>query len=217
MKRYAQVPWPWIGIFLALGAAVQALLAPQSTAASTLGETAYRIVAMSIGVSSLVLLFMPPRRIAYFTGALVAAGLVAWALYLQYVVGLDPCPLCSVQRMVVIALGVICVVAAFQNPRRGGATFYALIATIVGGFGILVAMRHVWIQALPKGEVPSCGMSLNYMLDTLPFSDVLDKLFHGGGECAEEGWKFLQLAIPSWTLVFFVAMVVGSIALVRRD
>jgi len=60
-------------------------------------------------------------------------------------------------------------------------------------------------------------MGLNYMIETMPLSDVLSKVFKGSGECAEAGWHFLGLAIPSWTLVFFIAMMVASIVLIRRE
>ena len=80
-----------------------------------------------------------------------------------------------------------------------------------------LAAWHVWIQGQPKGAVPACGMGLNYMLETMPLTDVLSKVFKGSGECAEVGWNFLGLAIPSWTLVFFVAMMVAAITLARRD
>jgi disulfide bond formation protein DsbB len=98
-----------------------------------------------------------------------------------------------------------------------GAVVYAGVTALIGLFGVAIAARHVWIQSLPKGSVPACGMGLDYMLETLPFTDVVSKVLAGSGECAEEGWKFMQLAIPSWTLVFFVAMMVAAIALARRD
>jgi len=119
--------------------------------------------------------------------------------------------------MAVIAIGVVFLAAGLQNPARLGAAIYAGLTVILGLFGAVTAMRHVWIQSLPKDEVPACGMGLNYMLETLPLTDVLSKVFKGSGECAEAGWYFLSLAIPSWTLVFFVAMMAAAIALIRRD
>ena len=88
---------------------------------------------------------------------------------------------------------------------------------LIGGAGAAIAARQVWLQSLPKDQVPACGMGLDYMLETLPFSDVLQKVFEGSGECAEKGWEFLHLSIAGWTLVFFVAMIAVSFALVRRD
>jgi disulfide bond formation protein DsbB len=89
--------------------------------------------------------------------------------------------------------------------------------TLIGGAGAALAGRQVWLQSLPKDQVPSCGMGLNYMLETLPLTDVVKKVFQGSGECAEKAWEFLHLSIAGWSLVFFIAMVVASIAVIRRD
>jgi disulfide bond formation protein DsbB len=88
---------------------------------------------------------------------------------------------------------------------------------LLGVFGTVVAFRHVWIQHLPKDQVPACGMGLDYMLETMPLADVLGKVFRGTGECAEAGWYLLGLSIPAWTFVFFVAMTVAALVLVVRD
>ena len=104
-----------------------------------------------------------------------------------------------------------------RSPGRLGASIYAGLTIILGLFGAVTAMRHVWIQSLPKGEVPECGMGLNYMIETMPLADVLKKVFTGSGECAEAGWIFLGLSIPAWTLVFFIAMMAAAIVLIRRD
>jgi disulfide bond formation protein DsbB len=159
----------------------------------------------------------PSRRGGpYLLGAAVCAMLMGWALWLQCGLGIDPCPLCSLQRIAVIAIGIAFLIAGIHNPGRLGAGIYAGLVVIIGVFGAVTAMRHVWIQSLPKDEVPACGMGLNYMLETLPLTDVLVKVFKGSGECAEAGWYLLGLAIPSWTLVFFIAMMVAAIALIRR-
>ena len=112
---------------------------------------------------------------------------------------------------------VVFLVAAFHNPGRAGAAGYALLQLIIGGAGAGFAARQVWLQSLPKDQVPACGMGLDYMLDTLPFTDVLRKVFEGSGECAEKAWEFLHLSIAGWTLVFFIAMTAVSFALIRRD
>ena len=130
---------------------------------------------------------------------------------------LEPCPLCQLQRACVIGMGIVFLVAALHNPGRMGATFYALLQLLIGGAGIGFATRHVWLQSLPKDQVPLCGMGLGYMLETLPFADVLKRVFEGSGECAVKSWEFLHLSIAGWTLVFFVAMIVGAIAMIRRD
>ena len=217
MTRYAAIPWPWFGLVVALALILQEALYRALGDTTSLALTSYRMLVITIGATSLALLILPPRRPAYFLGFLVCAGLMGWALWLQYGLGLDPCPLCALQRVAVIAVGIVFLVAALHNPGRGGAVVYAILTLLIGGFGLATAARHVWIQSLPKGEVPTCGMGLNYMLETLPLTEVLTKVFKGSGECAETAWTFLGLAIPSWTFVFFVAMIVAAFALARRN
>ena len=213
--RYPAVAWPWVGVFLCLALVGQEYLLQAAGPNPPL--TVYRIVLMAVGVTSMALILLPPRRFGYFVGFVVCAGLIGYALYLQYVQGLEPCPLCVFQRICVIGMGLVFIIAVIHNPERLGATAYALLQLIIGGAGIALATRQVWLQSLPKDQVPACGMGLSYMLDTLPFTDVFRKVLEGSGECAEKGWEFLHLSIAGWTLVFFVAMIVASFALIRRD
>ena len=217
MMRYAAIPWPLAGVFIALALVGQELLLTTLGSNPSLVQTAYRMLVWTVGITSLALLLLPPRRLAYLLGAIVCAGLMGWALWLQYGLELDPCPLCVFQRVAVIATGIIFLIAAIHNPGPGGAAVYAGLTVIASGIGAALAAWHVWIQAQPKGAVAACGMGLNYMLETLPLTEVISKVLKGSGECAEQGWLFMGLAIPSWTFVFFVAMIVAAIALVRRD
>src|ERR1700675_3855094 len=214
-SRYPSLTWPWVGLLLCLALLGQEYLLLALGPNAPL--TAYRITLMTVGVTSLALIALPPRRIGYVLGFFVCVGLMGYALYLQYVLQLEPCPLCVFQRLCVIGMGLVFLVAIFHNPGRGGATVYALMQLVIGGAGAALAARQVWLQSLPKDQVPACGMSLNYMLDTLPFTDALSKVLEGSGECAEKGWEFLHLSIAGWTLVFFVAMIAASFALIRRD
>jgi len=215
--RYNAIAWPLAALLVAVLFVAQDLLFQILDAAQLVGHTAFRILAWSVAASAMVLLLLPRRRAAYAIGFLVCAALMAWALYLQYVMELEPCPLCVFQRVAVIATGVVFLVAALHGPGRGGATFYAVLTFLTAGIGAGIAAWQVWIQAQPKGSVAACGMGLDYMLDTLPLVDVISRVLKGSGECAEQGWVFLGLAIPAWTFVFFIAMIVAAIALVRRD
>jgi len=151
MMRYAEVPWPWAGLTIALVLLAQESLLKLLGDSPSLALTSWRILVMTIGVTSLALILLPPRRPAYLLGGLTCAALMAWALWLQYGLGLDPCPLCSLQRLVVVAIGIIFFVAGIHNPGRLGASIYAGLTVIVGLFGAVAAMRHIWIQSLPKG------------------------------------------------------------------
>jgi disulfide bond formation protein DsbB len=214
-RRYPSLTWPWVGLLLCLALLGQEYLLQATGPNAPL--TAYRITLMAVGVTSLALILLPPRRIGYLLGFFVCVGLMGYALYLQYVEGIEPCPLCILQRICVTVMGVVFLIAAFHNPGRAGAGVYALLQLLIGGAGAAIAARQVWLQSLPKDQVPACGMGLDYMLETLPFTDVLRNVLEGSGECAEKGWELLHLSIAGWTLVFFIAMIAASFALIRRD
>ena len=215
--RYTAIAWPLAALLVSVVFVAQDLVFQILDVANLVGHTAFRIAAWTVAASAMVLLLLPPRRAAYAIGFLVCAGLIGWALYLQYALELEPCPLCMFQRVAVIATGIVFLVAALHGPGRGGAIFYAVLTGITAGIGAGLAAWQVWIQAQPQGSVAACGMGLDYMLETLPLTDVISRVLKGSGECAEQGWVFLGLAIPSWTFVFFVAMIVAALALVRRD
>jgi len=214
-RRYPSLTWPWVGLLLCLALLGQEYLLQATGPNAPL--TAYRITLMAVGVTSLALILLPPRRIGYLLGFFVCVGLMGYALYLQYVEGIEPCPLCMLQRICVTAMGLVFLIAVFHNPGRAGAGVYALLQLLIGGAGAAIAARQVWLQSLPKDQVPACGMGLDYMLETLPFTDVLRNVLEGSGECAEKGWELLHLSIAGWTLVFFIAMIAASFALIRRD
>jgi disulfide bond formation protein DsbB len=124
---------------------------------------------------------------------------------------LMPCPLCVFQRMAVVALGIIFLAAALQNPSGWGRRVYAALFLLASGAGIAVAGRHVWLQNLPADEVPACGAGYDYIMETLPLGDALRAIFTGSGECAEIDWQFLGLSMPAWVLIS--VLVVGGAGL----
>ena len=122
---------------------------------------------------------------------------LTFALYLEHVQGLEPCPLCVFQRVGLIGMGLIALLAFIHNPisnamKRG----YALLAAVAIGWSVAVAARHVWLQHLPPDKVPSCGPGLNYLVDALPFNAVLKEVLSGSGECAVIYWTFLGQSLP---------------------
>ena len=159
-------------------------------------------------------------RLVYAAGFAVCAGLFAFALYLQYYEYQNPCPLCILQRIAFIALGAVFLVAAIHGPARAGAMVYSMILALIALSGVAVAARHVWLQHLPKDRVPECGPGLEYMLNRFPFTQALEKIFRGSGECAEAGWRFLSLTIAEWSLLCLVSLGIWAVfaaVLARRS
>ncbi len=160
-----------------------------------------------------ILGFLLKPRVIYASGVILCVLLMAAALYFEHVMDLEPCPLCAFQRLFVIALGVIALVAAIHNPAKLGRRLYASLALLPTIAGIVVAGRHVWLQSLPPEKVPSCGPGLGFILDAFPLLDALEMIFKGSGECAEVQWMFLGLTLPGWTLVVFIGMLLAIVYL----
>lgn len=151
-------------------------------------------------------------RTACLLGFLVCAGLMGYALYAQHVLGLEPCPLCILQRMAVIATGVVFLVGGLHAPGGGpGRWLYAGLATLTAAAGAGVAGRHVWLQSLPPDQVPACGPGFDYMMEAFPLGKALSMIFIGSGECAEVDWQFLGLSMPWWTLFAFIALAIWAL------
>lgn len=148
---------------------------------------------------------LPSKRILNLAGLLACSAMMAYALYAQYQLLLDPCPLCLLQRVAVIAMGIFFLLAALHNPTGGGRRVYAGLIGLSAIGGIVVAGRHVWLQNLPPDKVPSCGPGLGYMLENFPLGDALRMVFTGSGECASVDWSLLGLSMPAWVLIAIVA------------
>lgn len=142
-------------------------------------------------------------NLAAFIGC---AGLLAYAYYSQFVLGLEPCPLCIFQRVGVIAVGLVFLAAALHGPSVRGRKLYGIFAGLAAIGGGAVAARHVWLQNLPPDQVPACGPGLDYMLEVFPLSEALRMAFTGSGECAKVSWELLGISMPGWVLAAFVAL-----------
>ena len=146
------------------------------------------------------------RRMINLAGFAACAAMMAYALYAEHHLLLAPCPLCVFQRMAVIALGIVFLLAALIAPRRRGSKAIAGLLGVIAAIGAGVAARHVWLQSLPPEEVPACGPGLDYILDSFPLSEALRLVFTGSGECATADWHFLGLSMPAWVLICIAAL-----------
>lgn len=145
------------------------------------------------------------RRNLLLTGFLFCVLLIAYALYTQYVLGLEPCPLCILQRVAVIALGLSFLFMALRPPQTKQSKFFAsLLVMIVSSVGVGIAARHVWLQNLPPDKVPGCGPGLDFMMANFPLSEVFQMVFSGSGECAEISWSFAFLSMPAWVIIWLI-------------
>jgi len=138
---------------------------------------------------------------------MVINGLIFFALYLQHGLGEEPCPLCIFQRVAMIVLGLVFLLATLHNPtQQKFLRFYAISGVVISLLGATIASRQIWLQHLPPDLVPSCGPGLNYILRSHPFFNALKIVLKGSGECASVGWTFGGLAISEWSLIWFIVL-----------
>lgn len=154
---------------------------------------------------------IPNKRLLNFAAALICAAMMGFALYAQHVMLLDPCPLCILQRIAVIVLGILFLLAGFHNPGPLGGRIYSALLSLVATAGAGVAAWHVRLQNLPADEVPSCGPGLEYMVENFPLKDALGMIFKGSGECAEVVWRLLGLSMPTWVVIGLIGLGVAGV------
>jgi disulfide bond formation protein DsbB len=146
------------------------------------------------------------RRQLSLLVALTGAALIGSAMVLQFIEGLEPCPLCVLQRYAFVGV-VIAALLAAALPR--------LLARMAAWLGIVVALAgagvggwHVWLQQHPP-VISSCGSSLEYMVMNLPLGHVLPRIFQGYGDCSKIDWTFLGISIPGWSLIWLLVLATG--------
>lgn len=146
--------------------------------------------------------FLLTPRGAFAAIFAICAGLIVFGLWLQQAKGLEPCPMCIMQRYAFVLAGLIGLVGALHGPQGWGRRLYGLLvlATAVAGGG--VAIRQSWLQHNPP-KVSECGADLDFMIDSFPLADALPMIFRGAGDCSKVQWTFAGLSIPEWALVWF--------------
>jgi len=158
------------------------------------------------------------RRIGNLIGFLVCTGMLAFGYYLQFVFGLEPCPLCIIQRLLLFAVGIAFLAAALHHPAgRLGAGLYGGAIALIAVLGVAVAGRHVWLQYLPPERRPSCGPALDHLLSTFGPIEGLSRVLRGSGECGVVDWTLFSFSIPEWTLTAFVAFAAWAVWLATHD
>lgn len=144
------------------------------------------------------------KRIIYLLGFLLITGLIATSLYLQKYDGLDPCPLCILQRFTMALLGVFFFFGAVLPLKKIGNIFVCLLASATALLGIVLAGRQAWLQHLPPNQHTDCGANLQYILKVLPPDQAIIKIFQGTAECSQTSWQFMHLSMAEWSLFWFV-------------
>jgi disulfide bond formation protein DsbB len=158
--------------------------------------------------------FGAPRR-ALGLICLACVLMLAFGLYLQHVVGLEPCPMCIVQRYALVLVALFTGLAAIFRTRALQVTgsVLALVAAIGGAY---TAASQSWLQWYPP-EVVSCGRDLYGMIETFPLKRALPMIFRGGGDCSKIDWTLFGLTLANWSFIAFVVLSLMLLTLLVRS
>lgn len=154
-----------------------------------------------------------PRRVLVIVG-LACVALLGFGMYLQHVVGLEPCPMCIVQRYALILIA-MCALLTGASGQKSLQIVGSLLLSVLAVAGAFVAARQSWLQWYPP-EVASCGRDLYGMIETFPLKRALPMIFRGGGDCTKVDWTFLGGSIANWSFLWFCAMALVGMVLVWR-
>ncbi len=157
--------------------------------------------------------FSAPRRaLALICAACVA--MLAFGMYLQHVVGLEPCPMCVVQRYALILVAVFTGLGALSRGRgmQAAGTLLGLVFALGGAY---TAARQSWLQWHPP-EVVSCGRDIYGMIEAFPLQRALPMIFRGSGDCSKIDWTLLGLSIANWSFIAFAVFSLLLLVLVFR-
>ena len=157
--------------------------------------------------------FDSPRRLLVMVSAGCVA-LLAFGLYLQHVVGLEPCPMCIVQRYALVLVAVVSGLTAITANRKLLITGSSLLV-LLSGFGAFVAARQSFLQWYPP-EIASCGRDFYGMIETFPLQRAIPMIFKGSGDCSKVDWAFLGGSIANWSFVCFTLIGLLALALMAR-
>jgi len=154
-----------------------------------------------------------PRRVLALASA-IGVAMLAFGLYLQHVVGLDPCPMCIVQRYALLLVVLLAGLAALSG-NRGVLIAGSVLMLGAAGFGAFVAARQSWLQWYPP-EVVSCGRDFYGMIETFPLQRAIPMIFKGSGDCTKIDWTFLGGSLANWSFVAFSFFALVALVLILR-
>ena len=158
--------------------------------------------------------FLDQPRHALVLVCVASIAMLAFGLYLQHVQGLEPCPMCIVQRYLLVLVAVVAGVTAFSHRFTLLALGAGLMA-VLAALGAFVAARQSFLQWYPP-ENASCGRDLFGMIETFPLKRAIPMIFKGSGDCTKIDWTFLGLSIANWSFVSFVVFAVMALAIQLR-
>ena len=149
---------------------------------------------------------------------LMSVALLGIAFFMQYALALKPCILCISQRIIIAILGSLSMlVLLFKLQGTTTLRCYCTLQCIFSLFGGALSIRQLYLESMPSSAHATCLPGMEYLLNVLPWSQVLKMMLLGSVECGTIQWQFLGLTMAGWLLFVFVLFaILNIIEMVRQ-
>jgi disulfide bond formation protein DsbB len=154
-------------------------------------------------------------RIVQLLLAWVTTVVLFASFYFQYFKGLQPCPLCIMQRICVFGLFFLTSLGLYLGSiaRAHHVAFFQGCVALMGTY---FASRQLWLENFASEQGATCMPGLDTLMQYFSWTDVAKALFFGSGDCATVTWEWMGISMPGWALLYFVFMFVGALFLFLR-
>ena len=154
-------------------------------------------------------------RLPFVAACAVSLSLVGGGVLMAQLLNLAACPLCIIQRMLYLLLGLTAGIGIAVAGHRSGRRAAALATAAVAATGIFVAGYQVWIQRFARDT--KCAVDAPWWEQMVDWAgERLPLFFQPNGLCSDPAWKFLGLAIAEWSLLAFTALLALALAAAFR-
>lgn len=163
------------------------------------------------------MLSIPPLSRRPLTGLLAASGIFCFVagVILSNFAHLAACPLCILQRMAYLLIGLVGITSLALSRGRFGFTLGALVTTLIAGTGAFIAGYQSWLQHHP--EAPSCAATSPWWENFVYWAgEQAPYFFLSSGMCSDPGFVLFGLSIAEYSLLIFSGMVVIGLFVATR-
>lgn len=131
--------------------------------------------------------------------ALCFGSLAIAYFYFQLYLGLPPCPLCIIDRIVIALLGLMFILSLFWRGLVLRLLSWLLLV------GLVVGARHVWLERFSASDEHTSCLP---QTATQSIIDWLTSAFIGTSNCSIVYWQFLGLSIADLTFILYMVLLI---------
>lgn len=139
--------------------------------------------------------------------ALLSLAGVAAALVSQHVYGMEPCPWCILQRVICLAIALVCLVG-FVATRAAGGLVLLLALCGVGS--------ALW-QHFQAAASSSCAMTVaDKIVSAMKLDSLWPDVFLARASCSDAAVNLMGIPYDFWSLALFIVLGAAGVLVVRK-